>query len=411
MPINSESRAAIGQMGRGSSVATLLLRRLVSGLSFGQLTIVMPSGETLRHHGSRPGREATLVLHRWRAVRRFITRGDLGFAEAYVDADWSSPDLTALLEFAAQNIGKLDRRFSGFFPMRVLSRLRHVLKANTRTGSRKNITFHYDLGNAFYRRWLDESMAYSSAIYERDDQTLEEAQEVKLGRIIELLGLREDEEVLEIGCGWGALACRLGQSGAKVTGVTLSREQLAFAKQSVADKGLGRAVALELKDYRDLDGSYDRIVSIEMLEAVGESYWPTYFRTLRDRLKPGGRAVLQVITIDEARFEDYRRSADFIQSHIFPGGMLPTKTAIAEQATAADLKLVSVETFGESYGRTLAEWRQRFLASWPEIEQMGFPPRFRRLWEYYLCYCEAGFRAGMIDVGFYALSQETVRRS
>jgi cyclopropane-fatty-acyl-phospholipid synthase len=219
------------------------------------------------------------------------------------------------------------------------------------------------------------------------------------------LDLRGGENILEIGCGWGALAVRLARAGARVTGVTLSSEQLALSRQRVEQEALVGRVALELTDYRDIEGSYDRIVSIEMLEAVGEAYWPIYFKTLHDRLNVGGIAVLQVITIAEARFEAYRGSTDFIQRHIFPGGMLPTKAIIIEQGAQAGLKLVSTQSFGQSYAATLAEWRKRFLASWPSITEMGFPDRFRRLWDYYLCYCEAGFRAATIDVDFYVLAK------
>lgn len=329
----------------------------------------------------------------------------MGFAKGYIDGDWSSPDLAALLELAARNITVVDCKMSGFLPVRILNRVRHLLRSNSKAGSRKNISFHYDLGNAFYQHWLDPSMTYSSALYSHPEQTLEDAQDAKLSRIIELLDLRGGENVLEIGCGWGALAIRLARSGAHVTGVTLSSEQLTFALQRVKREGLTNQIALELTDYRDVERTYDRVVSIEMLEAVGEAYWPIYFKTLHDRLNAGGIAVLQVITISEARFETYRSSADFIQRHIFPGGMLPSKAIIARQSVGAGLKLVSTQSFGESYAATLAEWRKRFLASWPNVVKMGFPERFRRLWEYYLCYCEAGFRAGTIDVGFYVLTK------
>ncbi|TAN02159.1 MAG: class I SAM-dependent methyltransferase, partial [Rhizobiaceae bacterium] len=227
---------------------------------------------------------------------------------------------------------------------------------------------------------------------------------------VELLDLRGGENVLEIGCGWGALALRLARAGTSVTGVTLSSEQLVFAGERTEHENLAGKISLEMTDYRDVQGSYDRIVSIEMLEAVGEAYWPVYFKTLYDRLNAGGIAVLQVITINEARFESYRRSPDFIQRHIFPGGMLPTRKIIAGHAEAAGLKMAATQSLGESYARTLAEWHKRFLASWPRIEAMGFPERFRRLWDYYLCYCEAGFRAGTIDVGFYVLRKAEANR-
>jgi cyclopropane-fatty-acyl-phospholipid synthase len=393
----------IGRSGEG--LAARLLRRVVAQIEAGHITVVLPSGDRIEHRGTRPGNHATLVLHRWRALRRLVSQGDIGFAEAYIEGDWSSPDLAAFLELAGRNITLLDKRISGFWPVRMLNRLRHLMRTNSRSGSRRNIAFHYDLGNDFYRCWLDKGMTYSSALYEHPGQTLDDAQEAKLDRVVGLMDLRGGENVLEIGCGWGALALKLARAGARVTGITLSREQLAFARQRVQQENLSGKISLERTDYRDVEGTYDRIVSIEMLEAVGEAYWPVYFRTLHERLKAGGTAVLQVITIDEARFESYRATPDFIQRYIFPGGMLPTKSIIAEHAVAAGLEPVSMQHFGASYATTLAEWRRLFRESWPKVEAMGFPARFRRLWEYYLCYCEAGFRTGIIDVGFYVLSK------
>lgn len=405
MIFDGKTRALGGIDRPRESLVACVVRRMIARIEFGHITVVLPTSDRIEHSGNRAGPTATLVLHRWRAIRRLVSEGDLGFAEAYIDGDWSSPDLALLLELAAQNIAVLDSRISGFLPVRMLNRVRHFLRANSKSGSRRNISFHYDLGNGFYQHWLDPSMTYSSALFTHPDQTLEDAQGAKLSRIVELLDLRGGEKVLEIGCGWGALAITLARSGARVTGVTLSREQLALALERVEQEALVNRVALELTDYRDIEGSYDRIVSIEMLEAVGEAYWPVYFKTLHDRLNAGGIAVLQVITIDEARFESYRRSADFIQRHIFPGGMLPTRAIIADQAKAANLRLVSSQSFGKDYAKTVCEWRRRFLASWPRIKAMGFPDSFRRLWEYYLCYCEAGFNAGTIDVGLYVLSQ------
>ncbi len=405
MTFDGKTRTLGGIGDRKESLVGRVLRRMIAQIEFGYITVVLPSGDRIEHSGAQAGLSATLVLHRWRAIRRLLSQGDLGFAEAYIEGDWSSPDLAVLLEVAARNIAVLDRKISGFWPVRMLNRLRHLLRANSKAGSRRNISFHYDLGNDFYQCWLDPGMTYSSALYVHPNQTLEDAQEAKLSRIEELLDLRGGENILEIGCGWGALAVRLARAGARVTGVTLSSEQLAFARQRVEQEALVGSVALELTDYRDIEGSYDKIVSIEMLEAVGEAYWPIYFKTLHDRLNADGIAILQVITIGEARFEAYRGSADFIQRHIFPGGMLPTKAIIAEQGAQAGFKLVSTQCFGKDYAATLAEWRKRFLASWPSIAEMGFPECFRRLWDYYLCYCEAGFRAATIDVGFYVLAK------
>jgi cyclopropane-fatty-acyl-phospholipid synthase len=405
MTFESKTTTLSGLERPGEGLVVRVLNRMIAQIDFGQITVVLPLGDRILRSGALTGPSAMLVLNRWRAIGRLISQGDLGFAEAYIDGDWTSPDLPALLELAAGNIAMLDRSIAAFWPARIFNRVRHLLRANSKAGSRRNIAFHYDLGNAFYERWLDQSMTYSSALYAHPDQTLEDAQEAKLSRVEQLLDLRGGEKVLEIGCGWGALAMRLAHAGARVTGVTLSSEQLAFSRQRVEQQAVVGKVAFDMTDYRDIEGSYDRIVSIEMLEAVGEVYWPIYFKTLHNRLNAGGIAVLQVITIDEARFDTYRGSADFIQRHIFPGGMLPTKAIIVELSARAGLKLVSTQSFGQSYAATLSEWRKRFLASWPSIAEMGFPERFRRLWDYYLCYCEAGFRAETIDVGFYVLAK------
>jgi cyclopropane-fatty-acyl-phospholipid synthase len=385
-------------------LARPILKRLLACLASGRLTIVTPSGERITHHTAGDGTEAVIVFHRWRALRRIIAGGDIGFAEAYIAADWSSPDLTSLIALAGEHCDYLERAVLGWVPLRALNRLRHRLRVNSKAGSRRNIAFHYDLGNDFYRLWLDSSMTYSSALYESPTQSLEAAQQAKLQRIVDLMDLRGGERVLEIGCGWGALAARLAHQGAMMTGVTLSAEQLAYAQASMAREGVADRVELRLQDYRDVEGTFDSIVSIEMLEAVGEEYWGVYFATLRERLKAGGKAVLQVITISDERFESYRKGADFIQRYIFPGGMLPTKAIIAAEAERAGLTLTPVASFGDSYAMTLSEWRRRFLEAWPAIEQLGFRPYFRRLWEYYLAYCEAGFRMGDIDVGLYSVT-------
>jgi len=383
-----------------------VVKRLLSCLKVGKITVRTPNGATIDHQTGRPGPEATVVLYRWRALRRLLAGGDIAFAEAYMDGDWSSPDLPALLELAAANIAEIEHTITGLLPVRLFNRARHLLNANSRRGSRKNIAFHYDLGNDFYRLWLDPGMTYSSALYRTDSETLEEAQEHKLDRIAELLTLPAGADILEIGCGWGALAARLAKAGGKVKGITLSTEQLAYARGVAAKNGVDDQVKLELQDYRECRGTFDRIVSIEMLEAVGEQYWPVYFNKLRQLLKIDGKAVLQVITIDDSRFEPYRRNPDFIQRYIFPGGMLPTKALIASHAENAGLKLVTSEYFGQSYARTLAEWRARFRQNSGAVQMLGFDQRFRRLWDYYLAYCEAGFRAGTIDVGLFVLQPD-----
>lgn len=394
--------------GDGLSLRHAPVRRLLSKIRRGRLSLTLPGGSRIEAIGAAPGPRAEIHLHRWRAAWRLLLEGDTGLAFAYRDGDWSTPDLLAVLSFGLANEAALGRAIESRGPARWLAKLLHRLNANTRRGSRDNISFHYDLGNAFYERWLDDSMLYSSALYDADDaqETLESAQARRLERIVGLMDMPAGARVLEIGCGWGTLAATLAKRfGAEVTGVTLSTEQLAFARERAAKWGVADRVDLRLQDYRDVEGRYDRIVSIEMIEAVGEAWWPTYFATLRDRLAPGGTALLQSITIAEPNFERYRASPDFIQRCIFPGGMLPTPERIAAEAARAGLVLTHAEHFGISYARTLAEWRRRFLAAWPQIDaaKLGFDERFKRLWEYYLCYCEAGFRSGRVDVGLYRL--------
>jgi cyclopropane-fatty-acyl-phospholipid synthase len=391
---------------RGNPYAWIL-RQIGKRLRCGALTVITPENARLVYRGPGHGPEAVLVLHRWRTLRRLLLRGDVSFAEAFMDGDWSSPDPTALFELAEHNAARLSPAIDGTAGPRLMNRILHRLHANTLSGSRRNIRRHYDLGNAFYALWLDAGMSYSSALYHTPDLTLEEAQEAKHARIMALLQPEPHHEVLEIGCGWGGLATRLGQAGCTVTGLTLSPAQLAYARESVEAGSLAARVDLRLQDYRLSTGAFDRVVSIEMLEAVGEAFWPRYFEILRERLKPGGLAVLQVITIEDARFETYRCSPDFIQRYIFPGGMLPPPSAMRRHIAAAGLDLRQVETFGDSYARTLLAWRQRFSESWPQIAAMGFSERFRRMWDYYLCYCEAGFRTGAIDVGLWQIARPT----
>ena len=403
--------ACQGAHGRGSLVSRplrRLLTRLLRGVACGALAITFPDGQRLEARGAAAGPQAAIHLQRWRALARLALRGDIGLAESYRDGDWSTPDLGALLAFGMRNEAAWGGALDATWPARALDRLRHLARANTRRGSRDNIAFHYDMGNAFYDQWLGPGMQYSSALYRDGSDSLEDAQADKLRRVLELLELERapvGASILEIGCGWGALALELAQQpSTTVTGLTLSKEQLAHAQARVAAAGVQDRVELRLQDYRDVEGRYDRIASIEMLEAVGERYWPVYFETLRARLKSDGVAVLQVITIADEHFDHYRRGADFIQRFIFPGGMLPSVGAMRAEAARAGLSFTVAETFGLDYARTLVEWRERFIAAWPAIEALGFDASFKRLWEYYLCYCEAGFRSGRVDVGLYTLA-------
>ncbi|KAA0596540.1 class I SAM-dependent methyltransferase [Azospirillum lipoferum] len=386
----------------GRDLWTAALVRMVGRIRRGELTLRLPDGRTMGVGDPAQGPCADLTLLDDGAARRLLLGGGIGMAEAYGDGLWRSGDLPALIELAIRNEAELGSGLDGSLLAGLVNRLFHRSRANSRRGSRRNIAFHYDLGNDFYRLWLDPGMTYSSALYEREDQSLEDAQEAKIARAAELLDLRPGDRVLEIGCGWGGMAEHLaGRRGASVVGLTLSAEQLAFARDRVDGAGLAGQVDLRLMDYRDVGGSFDRIVSIEMIEAVGEEHWPHYFATLRDRLLPGGAAVVQAITIDDARFPAYRRNCDFIQRHIFPGGLLPCPSALRGEAERAGLVVDHAESFGASYARTCAEWRRRFLEAGPQVAALGFDERFRRLWDYYLAYCEAGFRAGTIDVGLW----------
>lgn len=391
--------------GAGRGLAAIVLRKVLAAMEAGRLTFVLPDGERVDCRGRLPGPEATIVIHDMSALRRLLFSGDVAFAEAFVRGEWSSPDLSAAIEVAAINGDSFMRAVEGSAPARLANWIAHRLHANSRQGSRRNIAAHYDLGNAFYGLWLDPDMYYSSGIYRAANESLEQAQRNKVARVLDLLDARNGESVLEIGCGWGGLAVAMAQSGAgAITGLTLSKEQLAHAQAIVDQNGLKSRIDLRLQDYRDTGGAYDRIVSIEMIEAVGREYWPAYFSTLRDRLAQNGHAIVQAITIEDRRFAKYVATPDFIQRYIFPGGVLPCPRVLREEAERAGLRLETIETFGDSYARTLVEWRRRLHNNWSEIEALGFDSSFRRLWDYYLCYCEGGFRAGAIDVGLYRLS-------
>lgn len=385
---------------RDAKVWQRLLLRLASRIRVGQLMVSFSDGVRVPIQGAeRPELRAEIEIKRSRAFRRLLIGGSVGFAEAYIDGDWDSPDLTSLMELAAHNEASIGDQAVGFSLVQAIHRIRHRLRENTLRGSRRNISRHYDLGNDFYAHWLDESMTYSSGLFGAAEQPLREAQDAKYDRIAELLDLRADQHLLEIGCGWGGFAERVAaRPGCRVTGLTLSVQQATFARARMKAAGLGERVAIRLEDYREIGGRYDRIASIEMFEAVGEAYWATFFSVLRERLVAGGIAAMQVITIDEARFTAYRKCADFIQHYIFPGGMLPTTSALSREIGRAGLRLTDRATFGQSYALTLARWQVRFQRAWPQIKALGFDERFKRTWEYYLAYCEAGFRSGSIDV-------------
>jgi len=379
---------------------SLLLRLLASNWTFGRLTVVLPNGEIHRLEGTQPGPTATFDIKDYRFARRVLASGDIGFAEGYMAGEWESPQLAALLESFAHNYDHIRRLVDGNPLMRAVNWLSHRMNRNSRSGSRKNIHAHYDLGNAFYASWLDPTMTYSSARFTRPGMALDAAQREKYASLARLMALDSGQSVLEIGCGWGGFAeFAAKEIGARVTGITISREQYDFARQRMFNAGLTEQVDIQLIDYRDVEGRFDRVASIEMFEAVGQEYWPAYFGKIHDVLGPGGRAGLQIITIDDALFGGYNKRTDFIQKYIFPGGMLPSEESLKPVIDRSDLDWREVERFGQDYADTLKLWDERFQAAWDDIRRMGgFDERFRRLWRFYLAYCEAGFRSARTDV-------------
>jgi cyclopropane-fatty-acyl-phospholipid synthase len=381
------------------SVFRAAMRIIARGWTIGTLTFQLPSGRELRFEGAEAGDDVRVVVRDFRFIRRVLASGDIGFAEGYMAGEWDTPDLAALLTAFSHNWDRLARVMQGNVLMQAANRVGHLLRANTKEGSKRNIHAHYDLGNAFYSRWLDKTMTYSSARFENDRQPLDEAQRNKYLSLARGMGLQSGQSVLEIGCGWGGFAeFAAREVGAKVTGITISREQYDFARKRMFDQGLAERAEIRLVDYRDVGGGFDRVASIEMFEAVGERYWPTYFRKIHDVLAPGGRAGLQIITIQDRSFEQYRRRADFIQKYIFPGGMLPSEERLKLVTDKAGLAWSGIVRFGQDYADTLAAWLRRFDAAWGDIRPLGFDERFRRLWRFYLGYCEAGFRTGRTDV-------------
>jgi cyclopropane-fatty-acyl-phospholipid synthase len=393
------SAFGLPRLGRFDIIASLCSR-----LHYGSLTLTMRDGKRYEFTGREPGPAAALTITGDGFAGRLLAGGEIGFAEAWIDGICDSPDLVAFIELAALNgDAGWAGRLKGHMLPRMIGRLHHRMRSNTRRGARRNILAHYDLGNDFYGHWLDETMTYSSAVFDAADgdtaAALPAAQQRKYRRLAEIAGIGKGDRVLEIGCGWGGFAeFAAAELGCHVTAVTISDAQHAFATRRIAEAGLAGRVDIRKCDYRDLTGRFDRIVSIEMFEAVGERYWPVYFERLNALLEPGGRAALQVITIDENYFESYRRDADFIQRYIFPGGMLPTVGRLAMQADTAGLRWHETHAHGADYARTLMHWQERFLENWDAIAALGFGDEFRRLWTYYLSYCIAGFRIGRIDV-------------
>jgi len=377
---------------------------LLQRLQHGTLHVQWPDGR-VEQFGSAPASgkslNATLHLHSYAPLTQALKSGDIGFAESYIAGEWTTNNLAELLQLLVANRRDMDELIFGSWLGRLYYRMRHLLHRNTRSNSKKNIHAHYDLGNAFYKLWLDPTMNYSSAWFDNDHaKPMAEAQTAKVRRALRMVDAKAGDRILEIGCGWGALA-ELGgtEFGAHMSGVTLSHEQLAFANQRMQRLGLDSTSSLRLQDYRDIDdGPYDAICSIEMLEAVGQEYWDTYFESVARLLKSGGKACVQTIVIDDALFERYVKSTDFIQQYIFPGGCLPCPRAFRAHAERAGLKVVDELAFGLDYAETLRRWRHQFMADKAQVLQLGFDERFMRIWEFYLAYCEAAFEQHNTDV-------------
>ncbi|MEM9393267.1 MAG: cyclopropane-fatty-acyl-phospholipid synthase family protein [Pseudomonadota bacterium] len=368
-------------------------------MSHGRVDFVLPGGRRFRAEGAVPGPVAELHVHNADVFARLIREGDLGFCDAYLEGWWSTPDLQAFMDLIHADNDEIYDAFPGMGFLRVFEKARQWLRSNSKQQAKKNISYHYDLGNEFYGLWLDDTMTYSSALFETGQESLETAQQKKYASMVDEMGAKAGDHVLEIGCGWGGFAeYAAKERGLKVTGLTISKEQYDYAVHRIAKAGLSDQVEIKLQDYRDERGLYDGIASIEMFEAVGEKYWPTYFNTLRERLKPGRNATLQIITVQDRRFEIYRNGVDFIQKYIFPGGMLPGPTILREQVRRAGLEVKRSIEFGESYSQTLRRWHGVFNDRWDEVSSLGFDDRFRRMWNFYLTSCAATFQYGNCDV-------------
>ena len=390
---------ALAEMRKAPAAFKTAVRVSNDNWRYGSLSFVMPSGRAFKVQGKEAGPEAVLVIHDFRFVGRVMAGGDIGFGEGYIAKEWDSPNLSAVLQAFTSNWDHLTKLVQGNPLVSIFNFIGHLLNGNSKQGSQRNIHAHYDLGNAFYARWLDPSMTYSSAKFETPDQSLSAAQHNKYASLARSINLQSDQSVLEIGCGWGGFAeFAAKEVGAKVTGITISQAQHDFAKKRLFEAGLADKADIQLIDYRDVKGAFDRVASIEMFEAVGEKYWPTYFNKIHDVLAPGGQAGLQIITIKDELFADYRSRADFIQKYIFPGGMLPSEKRLRQETDKAGLEWRNIARFGQNYADTLVQWSERFQGAWDEIKPLGFDERFRRLWQFYLSYCEAGFRTERTNV-------------
>ena len=372
---------------------------LVGKLNSGRVDFILPDGRRFRAEGSKPGPVAEVTINNPDVFARLVREGDLGFCDAYLDGWWTTPDLQAFMDFIHADNDDMYDGFPGMALVRAWEKARFWFQSNTKRQALKNISYHYDLGNDFYSLWLDDTMTYSSALFKTSQESLEKAQIAKYASMVDQMGVKPGDHVLEIGCGWGGFAeYAAKERGLKVTGLTISKEQLEYAQKRIKSKGLSDKVNFKLQDYRDETGVYDGVASIEMFEAVGEKYWPVYFDKIKQCLKPGKQATLQIITIQDARWDVYRKSVDFIQKYIFPGGMLPSPSVLRQEIHRAGLSVQHSIEFGKSYSQTLRRWFEVFNNKWDNISAMGFDDRFRRMWNFYLTSCAATFESGNCDV-------------
>ena len=401
---NSNTVKLIDPWDKKTNFTEKILSQITKSISSGSITFEMENGKIITHDSKVPGPDAKIYIHSFNALRRIISSGYLGLAEGYINKEWSSPSLAQVFDFGGANLDALDNNLSANLFVKLANKIRRFSQINNKRGSRKNIANHYDLGNDFFNEWLDQSMTYSSGLYGSKKEKLEAAQQRKYHRIIEMLDLKEGDKVLEIGCGWGGFAeYAATTTGAQISAITISKEQYDFATKRIANCNLSKNVEILLQDYRDVTGTFNKIVSIEMLEAVGEAYWPAYFKTLSDLLPENGMAMIQVIVVANDYFEFYRKDLDFIQRYIFPGGMLLSSAKIEELCHQNSLKITDTLMFGHSYARTLQSWQNSFQDKWEKIEKLGFDDRFKRIWEYYLDYTAAGFRSGTTNVGQFCI--------
>ena len=407
-PLNTSSSRAAPTMPTGAPSAARAVLKLLLRLKHGTLMLKLPDGSVQRF-GNGESPMASLHLLNWNVCSAALKSGDIGFAESFIAGDWTTPHLTELLRVLIINRKEVDDMIYGTWLGRFVYRIKHLLNRNTKANSQKNIHAHYDLGNAFYELWLDGTMNYSSAIFQTPETSMKDAQHAKVRRALRMARVQPGDRVLEIGCGWGALAeAATKEFDASVVGVTLSTEQLEWAQKRMLREGVAERADLRLQDYRDIgkttrDEPFDAICSIEMVEAVGQAYWPEYFQTVARLLKPGGYACIQSIVIADDLFDRYIGSTDFIQQYIFPGGCLPCPKEFRAQARAAGFEVVDEFSFGQDYARTLQLWRDDFMAQESHVLQLGFDRRFIRIWEFYLCYCEAAFNEANTDVVQYTL--------